>query len=314
MLDLLHSVLELHRNHARDAGDTITMAFEAGSYTQARRLCAAGICNGDMPDLCRVVLLASAYSFDIVGVSVRWSACPPYACNSLEHMDACVVQRCFWALNPSAASSRGRPKALGWQVLDFVALKERLERSHTRAAARAESAVYRVQVAASGAVTKGDFAGARLAALEALSDLQQPPDAAQVWVLATAKPPAKTLPSSLATALVSCHPTCCGASPAVRDSDSAQNSAGERTSSSRLKLAAVLLQAADAAALRFNADTATLPPWLPPYTSAPGLASAEWWQYHSGARQSGAAASSKAVASRRGHKHGCSSGRGGCLI
>ena len=62
-----------------------------------------------------------------------------------------------------------------------MALKERLERSHTRAVARAESAVYRVQVAASGAVTKGDFPGARLAALEALSDLQQPPDASQVW-------------------------------------------------------------------------------------------------------------------------------------
>ncbi len=41
VLDLLHSVLELHRNHARDAGDTITMAFEAGSYTQARRIPAA---------------------------------------------------------------------------------------------------------------------------------------------------------------------------------------------------------------------------------------------------------------------------------
>ena len=71
------------------------------------------------------------------------------------------------------------------QVLDFVAFKERLERSHTRAVARSESAVYRVQVAASGAATKGDFAGARLAALEALSDLQQPPDVAQVRMLPT---------------------------------------------------------------------------------------------------------------------------------
>ena len=44
VLELLRSVLELHRNHARDAGDTITMAFEAGSYTQARpRTVAAGL-------------------------------------------------------------------------------------------------------------------------------------------------------------------------------------------------------------------------------------------------------------------------------
>ena len=104
-------------------------------------------------------------------------------------------------------------KPLARQVLDFVALKERLERSHTRAVARAESAVYRVQVAASGAVTKGDFAGARLAALEALSDLQQPPDASQVWVAATATPLAKTLPRTLATALVSRAPIFCGSSP-----------------------------------------------------------------------------------------------------
>ena len=73
------------------------------------------------------------------------------------------------------------------------------------------------------------------------------------------------------------------------------------------------MQAADVAALRFNADTATLPPWLPPYTSAPGLATAEWWQYHSGARQAGAAASGHAVElSQDGDKHGRGLGRGGC--
>ncbi len=94
---------------------------------------------------------------------------------------------------------------LALQVLDFVALKERLERSHTRAVARSESAVYRVQVAASGAVTKGDFAGARLAALEALSDLQQPPDASQVRVTAIAKP--STKPYTAACLRLSYHVT-----------------------------------------------------------------------------------------------------------
>ncbi len=68
-------------------------------------------------------------------------------------------------------------------MLDFVEFKERLERSHTRALARCESAVYRVQVAAAGAIAKGDFGSARLVALETLSDLQQPPDASQVLTL-----------------------------------------------------------------------------------------------------------------------------------
>ena len=54
VLDLLHSVLELHRNHARDAGDTVTMAFEAGSYTQARRFC--GCSCGDKANLRRVAM------------------------------------------------------------------------------------------------------------------------------------------------------------------------------------------------------------------------------------------------------------------
>jgi hypothetical protein len=48
-----------------------------------------------------------------------------------------------------------------------------------------------------------------------------------------------------------------------------------------------LSQAADLASLRFNADTATLPPWLPPYSCTPGLATAEWWQRHSAAQQTG---------------------------
>ncbi len=49
-----------------------------------------------------------------------------------------------------------------------------------------------------------------------------------------------------------------------------------------------LAQAGDIESLRFNADTATLPPWLPPYSCAPGLATAQWWQSHSAAQQAGA--------------------------
>ena len=57
VLELLRSVLELHRNHARDAGDTITMAFEAGSYTQARLVHSRLVsCHGDRPGFRRAVV------------------------------------------------------------------------------------------------------------------------------------------------------------------------------------------------------------------------------------------------------------------
>ena len=95
--------------------------------------------------------------------------------------DVLLIRCSFSGLHILMLCNNGAPsRPLARQVLDFIALKERLEQSHTRAVARAESAVYQVQVAASGAVAKGDFAGARLAALEALSDLQQAPDAAKV--------------------------------------------------------------------------------------------------------------------------------------
>lgn len=63
------------------------------------------------------------------------------------------------------------------QVLEFVHFKDRLEQSHSRAVARAEAAVYRVQSAVSDAITKGNLANAQLAAHEVASDLQQSPDA-----------------------------------------------------------------------------------------------------------------------------------------
>lgn len=48
------------------------------------------------------------------------------------------------------------------------------------------------------------------------------------------------------------------------------------------------LQAAPEAAVRFNADLSTLPPWLPPFSGSPGLASADWWHHYSAAPQPGA--------------------------
>ena len=55
------------------------------------------------------------------------------------------------------------PGGCSAQVLEFVAFKERLERSHSRAVARAESAVYRLQAAVAAAAAKGDLATAQVA-------------------------------------------------------------------------------------------------------------------------------------------------------
>ena len=52
--------------------------------------------------------------------------------------------------------------------------------------------------------------------------------------------------------------------------------------------AASELGAPPSAGVRFNADLSTLPAWLPPFIGAPGLASADWWHYHSAAPQPGA--------------------------
>ena len=170
-MELLQSVLELHRNHARDAGDTIAMAFEAGSFTQASH--ATWMPELTFPRKHRLVLALLA----IV------SACLSFARLTLMQMNLRV--ECFdrapgLLLNTHCVQSQAISKRCACQVLDFVEFKERLERSHTRAVARSESAVYRVQVAAAGAAAKGDFGGAQLVALETLSDLQQPPDAYQV--------------------------------------------------------------------------------------------------------------------------------------
>lgn len=49
------------------------------------------------------------------------------------------------------------------QVLEFVEFKERLEHSHSRAVARAERAVYRLQAAVSAAIGKGDLSSVQVA-------------------------------------------------------------------------------------------------------------------------------------------------------
>ena len=82
---LLQSVLEVHRNHARDAGDTITMAFEAGSYTQVHCIGAAAY-----------TLLTSQTPPGVWGAHTAQTACRAgiFRCWGISRLAAVA---CMWA-------------------------------------------------------------------------------------------------------------------------------------------------------------------------------------------------------------------------